>query len=209
MKDLYIVGAGGCGREVLQIIKDIHRIQGQRWNIKGFLDDTVDPLAGKACDYKVVGTIKDYSPKPNDVVVMAIASPEAKQALIPMLLSRGAVFETIIHPNALIGEFNSIGAGAVIYQGFTMTVNAKVGDYATLLGCGIGHDVQVGDYCTISGYCQLLGYARIGHGVFMAANSIVLPHAVVENNAYIGVSSVVFRKVKSGKRVFGNPAREY
>lgn len=33
MKDLYIVGAGGCGREVLQIIKDIHRIQGQRWNI--------------------------------------------------------------------------------------------------------------------------------------------------------------------------------
>ena len=39
MKNLYIVGASGCGREVLNIIKDIHAIRGVQWNIVGFLDD--------------------------------------------------------------------------------------------------------------------------------------------------------------------------
>ena len=49
MKDLYILGAGGCGREVLSMMLDAQAIQGQRWNIKGFLDDTEAPLHGKDC----------------------------------------------------------------------------------------------------------------------------------------------------------------
>ena len=208
MKDLYIIGAGGCGREVLQIIKDIHRIQGQRWNIVGFLDDTEAPLAGKECDFGVVGTIIDYVPKENDVLVMGIASPEAKQKLVPMLLKRGACFETIIHPFASLGSFNSIGAGAVIFQGFGMTVNVRIGDFATLQACGVGHDVQVGNYSTISSWCNIMGGVRVGEGVFIGGNCAVAPHAVIEDEAYVGVGSVVLRRVKRGKRVFGNPARE-
>ncbi|MEY8311814.1 NeuD/PglB/VioB family sugar acetyltransferase [Oscillospiraceae bacterium 42-9] len=208
MKDLYIVGAGGCGREVLHIIKDIHRIQGPRWNIMGFLDDTEDPLKGKECDYGVVGTIQGYQPKDNDVLVMAIASPQAKQKLVPMLLERGAVFETVIHPRTDLGEFNSIGKGVVIYPDFGMTVNVKIGDYVTLLCCGIGHDVKVGNFATISGTCQLLGGAVIGDRAFLGCGSTILPHAVVENDTYVGAGSVVLRRVKAGKRVFGNPARE-
>lgn len=208
MKDLYIVGAGGCGREVLQIIKDIQRIQGQQWNIRGFLDDTEAPLAGKECDLGVVGTIVDYVPKENDVLVMGIASPEAKRRLVPMLLDRGAVFERIIHPYASLGNFNSIGIGAVIYSGFGMTVNVHVGDFVTLLSCGLGHDVQVGNYSTISSWCNIMGGVKIGEGVFMGGNCAVAPHAVIEDDAYVGVGSVVLRKVRAGKRVFGNPARE-
>jgi len=208
MKDLYIVGAGGCGREVLHIIKDIHRIQGPRWNIKGFLDDTEDPLKGKQCDYGVVGTIKGYQPKENEVLVMAIASPQAKQKLVPMLLERGAKFETIIHPTANLGEFNNIGQGVVIYGGFGMTVNINIGDYATILSCSIGHDVRVGDYSTISSLSHLLGGVEVGQGVFLGANSVIAPKAIVEDGAYVGVGSVVLRRVKTGRRVFGNPARE-
>lgn len=44
MKNLYIVGASGCGREVLNIIKDIHAIRGVQWNIVGFLDDDLQAL---------------------------------------------------------------------------------------------------------------------------------------------------------------------
>lgn len=208
MKDLYIVGAGGCGREVLHIIKDIHRIQGPKWNIKGFLDDTEDPLKGKECDYGVVGTIKDYVPKENDVLVMAIASPQAKQKLVPMLLERGAKFETIIHPTAILGEFNRIGQGTVIYGGFGMSVNIEIGDFVTLLDCTFGHDARVGDFSTISCGCRLLGNAKVGKRVFMGACSIAAPHSVIEDDAYVGVGSVVLRKVRAGRRVFGNPARE-
>lgn len=207
MKDLYIVGAGGCGREVLQIIKDIHRLQGPRWNIMGFLDDTEAPLAGKACDYGVVGTIVDYMPKENDVLVMAIADPQAKRKLSKMLLERGAVFETVIHPEAHIGEFNSIGMGAVIYRGFSMSVNIHIGDFATLLDCLIGHDVSIGDYFTVCGLTGIAGNVRIGDGVYIGTHCAIAPHAVIEDDAYVGIGSIVLRRVKAGKKVFGNPAR--
>lgn len=207
MKNLYIVGAGGCGREVLQIVKDVNRIQGSRWNIVGFLDDTEDPLGGKECDYGVVGTIQDYVPKENDVLVMAIASPQAKQKLVPMLLDKGAVFETVIHPNASISEFSTIGTGTVLYQNASVSCNVKVGDFVTLLPCGLGHDVEVGDYSTISGSCSIMGGVTIGKRVFIAGNCAVIPHTTIEDDAYIGVGSVVLRRVKACMRVFGNPAR--
>ena len=127
MKDLYLVGAGGCGREVLNMILDMHAAQGPKWNIRGFLDDTDDPLKDKACDYPVVGTIKDCSPRPNDVLLMCIASPQAKRQLVPMLKARGAVFDSFISPWAYMGRHNEMGEGAVIYGGFGMTVNVRVG----------------------------------------------------------------------------------
>lgn len=208
MKNLYIMGAGGCGREVLKLIKEIHAIQGPRWNIKGFLDDTEAPLAGIDCDYSVVGTIKDFVPGPDDVAVMAIASPAAKKMLVPSLKEKGVIFESVIHPYAALGNFCTIGEGAVIYSGFGMTVNVHIGDFATLLACGIGHDVNIGNYCTISSWCNIMGGVKIGNGVFMGGNCAIAPHAVIEDDAYVGIGSVVLRRVKAGKRVFGNPARE-
>jgi len=206
MKDLYIVGAGGCGREVLQIVKDVNKFQGPKWNIIGFLDDTEDPLAGKDCDYKVVGTIQNYIPKDNDALVMAIASPQAKQKLVPMLADRGAVFETVIHPNASISEFSTIGVGTVIYQNAIVSCNVRVGNFVTLLACGLGHDTEVGHYSTISSYCNIMGGVKIGERVFIAGNCAVIPHITIENDAYIGVGSVVLHRVRTGTRVFGNPA---
>ena len=58
MKNLYIVGASGCGREVLNIIKDIHAIRGVQWNIVGFLDDDLQALDSIDCDYQVVGIFR-------------------------------------------------------------------------------------------------------------------------------------------------------
>ena len=156
----------------------------------------------------MVGAIKDYVPKENDVLVMGIASPQAKQKLVPMLLDRGAVFETIIHPSAGLGNFNEIGKGTVIYGGFGMTVNVRIGDFVTLLSCGIGHDVRVGDYATISSCCNIMGGVQMGTAVFLGGNVAVAPHAVIEDNAYVGLGGVVLRRVRAGKRVFGNPARE-
>lgn len=209
MKDLYLLGAGGCGREVLNQIQLIHEVQGLRWNIKGFLDDSsIDPLQGKECDFPVVGTIKDYSPKPNDVLMLCIASPQAKQDIVPFLKNKGAVFESFISPWAYMGRHNHIGEGAIIYGGFSMSVNVTIGDFITLLGCDIAHDVTVGDFSTISGRAGLMGYSSVGKGVFLGDSAKIAPHVTVGDNAYVGIGSVVVKNVKAGEKVFGNPARE-
>ena len=208
MKNLYIVGASGCGREVLNIIKDIHAIRGVQWNIVGFLDDDLQALDSIDCDYQVVGTIKDYLPQANDVLALGIASPQVKEKIVAMLKAKGAVFQSIIHPYVALGRFNTIGEGAVIYSGFGMTVNIKIGDFCTLLACGLGHDVEVGDFSTISSWCNIMGHVKIGKRVFMGVDCSGATNAGMEDDAYVGVGSVGLRKVKAGKRAFGNPARE-
>lgn len=89
-----------------------------------------------------------------------------------------------------------------------MTVNVHIGDFVTLLSCGIGHDVRIGDYATISSCCNIMGGVQMGTAVFLGGNVAVAPHAVIEDNAYVGLGGVVLRRVRAGKRVFGNPARE-
>lgn len=100
-----------------------------------------------------------------------------------------------------------MGVGNVIYGGFSMSNNVQIGNFTTLLSSLIGHDVQIGDYTTISALCNITGYVKIGEGVFIGGSCAVVPHAVIEDNAYVGMGSVVLRRVKAGKKVFGNPAR--
>ena len=208
MKNLYIVGAGGLGRELLNLVLDIHAIHGTRWNIMGFLDDTEAPLKDKACDFPVVGTIADYIPKSNDVLALGIAAPQAKSRLVPMLKQRGAVFESIIHPYAYLGRHNAMGEGAVVFGGFSMSVNVHIGNFVTLLSSGFGHDVRVGDYSTISSHCNIMGNVNIGSEVFIGGNVCIAPHITIENGAYICLGSVIMNNISSGSKVLGNPARE-
>ena len=65
MKNLVIIAAGGCGREVLQWAKDINEIE-HRWNIKGFLDDNLEALEGLRCDVSILSTIDEYDVQPDD-----------------------------------------------------------------------------------------------------------------------------------------------
>lgn len=208
MKKLYILGAGGCGRETLLLLRQMEAIAGPRWQLAGFLDDTEDPLHGVECGLRVVGTIRDYFPAPGEAVVMAVADPAGKEKIAGLLGPRGAVFETVIHPYASMGLHNSVGEGSVLYGGFGMTVNVRIGRFCTMLSCTLGHDVRVGDYSTVSSFCHLMGHVRVGEKVFIGGNAAIAPHAVVEDGAFVGVGSVVLKRVRAGEKVCGNPARE-
>lgn len=208
MKNLFIVGAGGFGREVACLLDEIQRIKGPLWNVKGFLDDTENPLHGKKCNLEVVGSIQDFQPEANDVLVMAIADSVAKFRLSSMLKVKGAKFIRIIHPYAFLGEHNTIGEGAVIYGGFSMSVNCRIGNFTTLLSSQVGHDCIIDDFTTISGQCNLMGGVKIGKCVFMGGNVAIAPHITVGDGAYICVGSVIIKDVRPGAKMLGNPAKE-
>lgn len=207
MKRLYIVGAGGCGRELLSMLLNTGSGSG-KYTIAGFLDDTDNPLQGKACDRDVVGTIQGYIPHENDILLMGIADPHAKARLVPMLKEKGAQFTSFIHPGASVGRNNIIGEGVVIYGGMGMTVNVSIGDFATLQACYLGHDVTIGKYSTISSFCNIMGYASIEERVFLGSNVAVKPKAIIHKDAYICMGSVIIKDVNERTKVIGNPARE-
>lgn len=207
MKKLIIVGAGGFGRELLQWVKDINKLQ-NKWIIEGFLDDNLDALDGMECDYNVIGKIQDWKPKENEVFVCAIANPKIKEFITTQLKSKGAWFESVIHPTAIIGAYNIIGEGLVAYPNSCITANAKVGDFVTLLLSAIGHDTVIGDYSTISSYCDITGGVQLGKRVFLGSHVTIIPERKIGDDVYVGAGSVVINNVKSNTKVMGNPAKK-
>lgn len=205
MKDLLIVGAGGFGREVLQWIKDINKIN-PTWRVLGFLDDDVDALNGIECDYGVVDTISHYQPNEDVSLVMAVANPNTKEKIVKLLKNRGAHFVSIIHPTATLSEFATIGEGLVMYPYSIISVNTTVGDFVTFLSSGMGHDAIIGDFSTISSFCDITGGVTIGKKVFLGSHVTIVPKRKIGDEAYIAAGSVVMTNIRAGQHVMGNPA---
>lgn len=207
MKALFIVGAGGFGREMLNWLRQ-HPDYGTVWKLAGFLDDNPRSLDGYDIDMPVTGSIRDFNPPTNTVLVCAIGQPAVKKKVCSELIARGGHFMTFIHPSAIIGERVRIGMGSVVCPGVILTADQKIGRFS-LFNClsSAGHDVQVGDWTTISGHCDLTGFCRLGEGVFLGSGARILPNISVGDWARIGAGSVVVRPVAANQTVFGNPAR--
>lgn len=206
MKKIYIVGAGGFGRELLWWIKDINRVN-PTWEIGGFLDDNPNALDSHDCDYSIVGTIKDWQPKEDEEFALALGSPQLKRKIVKLLKDRGARFATIIHPTAMVSEFAHYGEGFIMFPNAKLSVNSSVGDFVTLLSSPIGHDTFIGDYSVISCNCNIIRNVTVGKEVFMAAGVCVAQDIRIGDGAYLGLGSVVIQDVPNGVTVFGNPAR--
>lgn len=207
MKDIIIVGAAGFGREVLKYIEDINEVE-PRWNIKGFIDDNPNALEGVECDYQVIGSIKDYVPQDNEELALALAFPEVKKKVVELLLSKGAKFATLIHPNTNINKYSYIGEGSVVSPNSYISSNARVGKFTTILSSSVAHDASVGDYSTLSGKCALNGHVQCGDMVYCGCGVLVAPSRKIGDGATVGIGSVVISNVKAGTKVFGNPAKK-
>lgn len=207
MKAVYLVGAGGFGREMLNWLRQ-HPDCDTLWQPAGFLDDNLHGLDGFPIDLPIVGSIRDFHPGPDDLLVCAIGQPSIKKKVCSELLARGGKFMTFIHPSATVGARVQMGEGSVICPGVVLTADQKLGAF-TLFNClsSAGHDVCLGDWCTISGHCDLTGFCQLGEGVFLGSGARVLPGVTVGDWARLGAGCVVVRPVAAGLTVFGNPAR--
>ena len=207
MKHLIIVGAGGFGRELLQWCKDIQKVT-KEWDIEGFIDDNIAALDDCECDYKVIGTIDDWKPTKGQVFALAIAEPRTKEKVVMKLEARGAQFVSIIHPDARVGDFNSLGKGLVLYPNARITVNVTIGNFVTILdNTSVGHDANIGDYTTISASCGINGHVQVGKYSYFGCNASTIPNIRIGEECHIGVGSIVVNNIKSGMHVLGNPAK--
>ncbi len=207
MNDLIIVGASGLGREIADWIEDINEVT-PTWNLLGYLDDNLDALNGYPSDYKVIGKISEWEPKPNQWFVCGLAFPDVKRHCVELLKSKGAHFATIIHPTAIISKFSEIGEGTVITQRSGLNTNTKVGKFVTLLESRMGHDSSIGDFSTLSGDCNINGHVSIGEDVYVSCGVSIAPSKKIGDGVKIGIGSIVISNVKPGVTVFGNPAKK-
>ncbi len=113
MKDLYIIGAGGFGREVSWLVERINKVK-KTWNIKGYVDDNESIHGLTLYDYPVLGGLDYLSELEGSSVVCAVANVNARKKIVDRLSDYNLEFVTLIDPSVIMAKNVSIGEGTII-----------------------------------------------------------------------------------------------
>ena len=209
MKNLVIIAAGGCGREVLQWAKDINGAKTvPQWRIKGFIDDNLGALDNLICDVKILATIDGYEIEPDDVFICCIGNGSTRKHVVEKIKQKGGTFLTLVHPTAVVADSSRLGEGSIIYPYALISDNAVIGNGCIInMYSSIAHDSVLGEYCTVSAHCDVTGMCTLGDRVFMGSSANTVPGIQIGDDVFICAGSTVMTNLRSGIKVFGNPAK--
>lgn len=180
---------------------------GKEWIIKGFLDDTENPLGGFQDYAPIVGPIHGYVPQPNDIFICAIGSARGKQHCIEHLLNLGAEFVTIVHKSVIIGKNALIGKGCLFCRNVSISCDTRIDDYVTLQSeCMVGHDACIGSWTHCHPRVFMGGKSLLGKGVQAGYNAFIRPGKSVGDYSVVAAGACVFRNIPAHTTAIGNPA---
>ncbi|MFY8008313.1 MAG: NeuD/PglB/VioB family sugar acetyltransferase [Flavobacterium sp.] len=206
MKNLVIIGASGFAREMYDLALACYGSQSD-FRVKGFLSD--NPSNIEAMGYPpVLNTVTDYEPEENDVFFCAIGNLYHRRKTVEIILSKGGVFINLIHPTAIISPSVKLGIGVGIKAYCVLASDVTVEDFTFLQSSVImGHDVHIGRFCQVNSFAFFAGYVRVHDMVSVNAGVRIIQNVVVEEEAVVGIGSVVLNRVRKNSTVFGNPAK--
>jgi sugar O-acyltransferase (sialic acid O-acetyltransferase NeuD family) len=200
MKNIFIVGAGGFGREAVWTIERINASQATPlWRVIGFADDAPDKSAGNFEGYPMLGSVEKASQdNPGASVFIAIGDNETREKIYHKL--RGHDFPVIIDPSAQVSPTTEFKHGTYIAAESVVSVGTDIGKFVIINArSGIGHDSAVGDFCNICPGVSLSGHSKLGNFVFMGTNSCTAPCIEIGDGAKITCGMPVLAKVAPGE----------
>lgn len=202
-----IVGAGGFGREVLDVVEAANGVAGS-WTFVGFVDDgAIDEelLARRGAPF--LGPVDVLAARDASVVI-GVGSGTAREHIDGRLRAWGREGAVVVHPAATIGGDVELGPGTVLTAGARLTTNIRAGRHLHVnLNSTIGHDCVLGDYVTINPGANVSGSVRLGSGVTIGTGASVIQGVTIGDGATVGAGAVVVRDVAPGVTAVGVPAR--
>lgn len=206
-----VVGAGGFGREALDVIEAHNSAYPQAAiTVLGIADDApsttnLDRLEARG--YVYLGTISDVINAHRSIdYVLGVGSPAARTAIDVRLTVAGWHPVTIIHPAAVLGSMTQIGEGAIICAGVNVSTNVTLGRHVHLNpNATLGHDAALGDHVSVNPSAVISGEVTIGPGTLIGAGAIILQQLTVGAKSTIGAGSVVTKPVPDNVTVKGIP----
>lgn len=209
LKNLYIIGAGGFGREVAWLVERINA-ETPTWNLKGFLDDNADVQGTLQGEYPVVGGCDYLKGISKEVwLVCAVGASKTRRSIIEKLNEFPNVrYATLIDPSVICSKRVTIGEGSIICAGTILTVDISIGKHVIInLDCTIGHDDVVHDFVTIYPSANVSGNVVIGSCSELGTGSQIIQGKRIIDSAIIGAGAVVVSDIKESGTYVGVPAR--
>lgn len=207
MNDLYIIGAGGFGREVAWLVRRINE-QSPTWNLVGFIDDDSRKHGAIEDGYPVVGGTELLgSGKEDTYVVCAVGSAQIRKNIVDKLKGYSNIkYATLIDPSVIISDRVKIGEGSIICAGTIVTVDVVLGEHVIInLDCTVGHDAEIGNFVTMYPSVNVSGMVQVGECVELGTGMQVIQGKKIVENAIIGAGAVVVKDILEEGTYVGIP----
>jgi sugar O-acyltransferase (sialic acid O-acetyltransferase NeuD family) len=206
MNDLYIIGAGGFGREVAWLVRRINQIE-ETWNIVGFIDDDSSLWGKKEDGYSILGGCEYLIEQRNIFCVCAIGSAKVRKKIIEKIQDK-VQFATLIDPSVIMSESVQIGVGTIVCAGTIITVDEKIGNHVILnLDCTLGHDDVIDDFVTLYPSVNVSGNCHLEECVEMGTGSQIIQGLNVGSGTIVGASACVINNLPEDVTAVGCPAK--
>ena len=217
-RPVVVVGAGGFGREVVDVVEAINTAAADRgdapvWHLEGVVDDSLSPENRERLDRRDiqhVGSTDEFlaGAARGTAYVVGIGEPGVRRRVATALDAAGLTAATLAHPAATIGSLSKLGAGTVVCAGARITTNIVVGRHVHVNpNATIGHDTTIGDFVSLNPQAAVSGDCVIESEVLVGVGGIVLNALRVGQGAVIGAAACAVRDVAAGATVVGIPAR--
>ena len=195
--DMIIFGAGGHGKVLLSILKDMGKA------VTAVVDE--NPEVTELMGYPVI--LPSNLPEGDEPVILAIGDNRIRFEKALQMKDRS--FLKTVHSSALIDEHTEIDSGAVIMPNAVVNSGSKIAAHSIInTSCVIEHDCRLGQFVHIAPNATVCGGCSIGTGTLIGAGAVVLPGIQIGQWCTIGAGSVVHRDIPDKTTVVGNPARE-
>ena len=205
IRSIFLVGAGGHGKVVLDaLLRSDVAID----EICVSDDDTA--LLGKElCGLRInIPIIQEGTEQ--GVFHIAIGNGQIRQNLHSQLLGTGSMPLSVVHPDAVVSRFSTIGAGSFVAARAIIAPSAAIAEGVIINhGAVVDHDCTVGSFSHIAPNATLGGAVQVGARVLIGAGANILPNINIGDDAVIGAGAVVLNDIAAGETYVGVPATPF
>lgn len=210
---LVVIGAGGFGRETVDVVEAINAAAPEpRFELLGVIDGmpsetNLSRLADRGIPY--LGTEESWLAMGKDAFfAVGIGATATRERVTGKLLAAGKRPTTLVHPNAVIGSRSTVGAGSILCSGVQVTTNVQIGEHVHLnVNVTVGHDSILEEFVSINPCATISGEVVVERGSYIGTTAVVLQNLRVGAGSVVGASACVVRDVPAGVTVKGVPAR--
>ncbi|MBX3315013.1 MAG: acetyltransferase [Actinobacteria bacterium] len=204
---LVILGAGGHGREVLDLVEAVNGTE-PRYRVVGFVDD--DPQQPELALARGVPLLDGFDdPRAEGAAFVAgVGSPEGRRALVGRAEAMGLRPVSLRHPTTVSGSVNREGEGLLVFALASYTTNVTFGRHVHVNRTAtIGHDCVLGDFCSLHPGAVLSGDVHLGEAVTIGTGATVIQGVRIGAGTFVGAGAAVVRDLPPGVVAVGVPAR--